>query len=206
MNIGHVIEFQKGSTFFIVLIMMGIYAQWENPTAWVYLALHGSYGFLWVLKGQLFPDRQWNRNVSLPFAMIGFVALCLYWIAPFLLTSRNTQAPYWLITASIILFVFGVFLNFTADMQKFTSLKLRPDHLITEGIWSITRNPNYLGELLIYLSFAMLSMHWLSFVILLLWVLLYWLPNMHKKDRSLSRYPGFTQYKKSSRLFIPFIF
>jgi hypothetical protein len=35
---------------------------------------------------------------------------------------------------------------------------------------------------------------------------LLWLPNMYKKDKSLSRYPGLPAYKRKSKLFIPFLF
>jgi steroid 5-alpha reductase family enzyme len=143
---------------------------------------------------------------SIFFALIGTAALCLYWIAPLLLTAYDVHAPYWLIAVCIIVYSFGIFLHFNADMQKYVSLKINPNHLITEGLWSITRNPNYLGELFVYLSFATLSMHWLSFIILSVWIIFYWLPNMRKKDLSLSRYPEFQQYKLNTHLFIPFIY
>jgi steroid 5-alpha reductase family enzyme len=206
MRLRHLIEIHKMSTLFVVLLMMAIYDQWDNPTAWVYLALHGSYGLLWGLKGKYFPDRQWDRPASISFMVISAISLCLYWVAPFLLTSRNVHAPLWFIAVCIVVFQMGIFLHFTADMQKFTALRLNPEQLITEGLWSKTRNPNYFGELLIYLSLAMLSMHWISYLIVSIWVLFFWVPNMRKKDRSLSRYPEFNQYKKRSRIFIPFIF
>jgi protein-S-isoprenylcysteine O-methyltransferase Ste14 len=206
MKLRHLIEIQKMSTLFVVLLMISIFDQWENPTAWVYLAIHGGYGFLWGLKGKFFPDRRWDIPASVTFMVIAVAALCLYWIAPFLLISRKVQAPHWLMAVCIIAFIFGLFLHFTADMQKFTLLRERGSHLIMDGLWSRTRNPNYLGELLIYLSFATLSMHWISYIVVLTWVIFYWLPKMREKDRSLSRYPEFYQYKKQSRLFIPFIF
>jgi steroid 5-alpha reductase family enzyme len=65
---------------------------------------------------------------------------------------------------------------------------------------------NYFGELLIYGGFGLLAMHWLPILILALWVAAFWLPNMHKKDASLSRYPDFAAYKQRSKLFIPFIY
>ncbi len=60
----------------------------------------------------------------------------------------------------------GIFLHFTGDMQKYVSLTLRHGRRVTGGLWSRTRNPNYLGELSIYLSFALFAMHWLPPVIL----------------------------------------
>ena len=81
-------------------------------------------------------------------------------------------------------------------------LSLAPG-LITGGLWSRIRNPNYLGELLIYGGFSALAMHWAPFVVLALFVGIVWIPNMLKKDKSLSRYPEFAEWKKRSWLFIP---
>lgn len=201
----HIIDPFKGGTFLVVLAMMAVYDQWRNPTAWVYLALHGTYGILWVLKSRTFGDRQWEQPVSPGFALVLVVGLALYWVAPWILTSRNVEAPPWYLGVCISLYAFGLFLHFASDMQKHTALKLRPG-LITDGLWSRTRNPNYFGELLIYLGFGLLAMHWLPLLVLGLIVAAYWIPNMRKKDRSLSRYPEFAAYRERTKLFIPFLF
>jgi protein-S-isoprenylcysteine O-methyltransferase Ste14 len=91
-------------------------------------------------------------------------------------------------------------------MQKHMWLKLRPGELLTEGLWARVRNPNYFGELLIYLSFALLAMHWLPILLLAAFVMVYWLPNMRRKDASLARYPEFAAYKRRAKLFIPLVF
>lgn len=90
-------------------------------------------------------------------------------------------------------------------MQKHVQLSLRPG-LITTGMFARCRNPNYFGELLIYLGFASLARHWAPLAALGLFVIAIWIPNMLKKDRSLARYPEFAAYKKRSALFIPFLF
>jgi protein-S-isoprenylcysteine O-methyltransferase Ste14 len=201
----HIIDPFKGVTFLVVLAMMAVYDQWHNPTAWVYLALHGTYGILWVLKSRTFGDRQWEQPASPGFALVLVIGLALYWVAPWILTSRNVEAPSWYLGVCISLYAFGLFLHFASDMQKHTALKLRPG-LITDGLWSRTRNPNYFGELLIYLGFGLLAMHWLPLLVLGLIVAAYWIPNMRKKDRSLSRYPEFAAYRERTKLFIPFLF
>jgi protein-S-isoprenylcysteine O-methyltransferase Ste14 len=183
---------------------MAIYDQWQNPTAWIYLALHGTYGLLWVLKSQLFPDRQWQQSTGLGYGLVIWASLTLYWIAPWLLTSRGIQAPAWYLGLCASLYAFGVFFHFASDMQKHSALKRQPG-LVTDGFFALCRNPNYFGELLIYLGFGLLAMHWLPLVIILLYLGLVWLPNMRKKDRSLSRYAEFTEYKNSTKLFIPFL-
>jgi steroid 5-alpha reductase family enzyme len=200
----HFIDAHKGVTFLAVLLLMAIYDQWRNPTAWVYLALHGSYGLLWVLKSRFFPDRQWEQRTGVGYALIILGGLTLYWIAPWLLTWRGVQAPGWYLGLCTSLYAFGLFFHFAADMQKHTALKFRPG-LITDGLFSLSRNPNYFGELLIYLGFGLLAMHWAPILVIALFLAVIWIPNMRKKDRSLSRYPEFQAYKERTKLFIPFL-
>lgn len=199
------IDSHKAATAFFVLMLMAIYNQWDNTTAWVYLALHGTYGFLWVLKSRIFPDRQWEQPASLAYGLVIWGGLSLYWIAPWLLMARGVHAPGPYMAFCISLYAFGLFFHFTADMQKYISLQLRPG-LITDGLFARSRNMNYFGELLIYTGFGLLAMHWAPLLVLLLWVLVIWLPNMRKKDRSLARYADFDEYRRRSRLFIPFLF
>ncbi len=184
---------------------MAIYDQWHNPTAWVYLALHGTYGILWVLKSWFFPDKHWAEPTGFGYGLVIWGGLTLYWIAPWLLTWRGVQAPPWYLAICISLNAFGLFFHFASDMQKHTALKLRPG-LVTDGLWSLSRNPNYFGELLIYLGFGLLAMHWLPLVVIALFLAVVWVPNMRKKDRSLSRYAEFAAWKTRTKLFIPFLF
>jgi protein-S-isoprenylcysteine O-methyltransferase Ste14 len=93
--------------------------------------------------------------------------------------------------------------QFAADMQKHVSLSLRPGVLITEGLWSRVRNPNYLGELCVYLGFSMVTYHWIPLVVLAAIVTGIWLPMMRRKDRSLSRYPEFEIYRARTKLLVP---
>jgi protein-S-isoprenylcysteine O-methyltransferase Ste14 len=62
-----------------------------------------------------------------------------------------------------------------------------------------------LGELLIYLSFALLAMHWLPLVILAAFVAVVWVPNMRRKDHSLARYPDYAAYRARSKWLIPWV-
>lgn len=200
------IDSHKAVTFLIVLGLMAWFKQWDNPTAWVYLALHGTYGILWVLKSRIFPDKQWQEDKGLFYGLYIWAGLSLYWIAPFIITSQNVQAPAWLLGLAISLYTLGIFLHYTADMQKHVQLKYNPGQLIEDGLMAGTRNINYFGELLIYLGFGMLAMHWIPLAVIALYLVIVWFPNMLKKDKSLARYPGFAEYKRKSKLFIPFLF
>lgn len=200
------IDFHKGITFLVLLAMMAWFGRWENVTAWVYLALHGTYGLLWVLKSRIFPDKEWEKDKGPAYALLIVTGLSTYWIAGLLINWQNVQAPAWLIGLCVSINIFGVFFHFVSDMQKHVQLKYHPGHLITDGLFSRSRNINYFGELLIYLGFALLAMHWLPLVILAGFVFGFWLERMRHKDRSLARYPEFEAYRKKSKLFIPFLF
>jgi protein-S-isoprenylcysteine O-methyltransferase Ste14 len=199
------IDMHKGATGLAVLAMMGAFDQWANSTAWIYLALHGTYGLLWVLKSRIYPDKSWERPASLGRGLVIWFGLTLYWITPWMITSAGVHAPYPLLAGATSLFVIGVFLHFTTDMQKHTALTMRPEHLITTGMMARTRNLNYFGELLIYLALALLAMHWLPLLVLLAFVVFVWIPNMRRKDRSLARYLEFDAYRRRTKWFIPFV-
>ena len=199
------IDSHKGATFIYILSLMYIYQNTFNINLYIYLALHGSYGILWILKSKLFPDKQWESKCSIWYGLLIWFGLSLYWIAPYLIITQNIQPPNWYIAMCISMYIFGVFFHFTSDMQKFIQLKYHPNNLITDVMFSRIRNINYLGELLIYLGFSLLAMHWAPIIALISFIIIIWIPNMIKKDKSLSKYENFEDYKKRTNIFFPFI-
>jgi protein-S-isoprenylcysteine O-methyltransferase Ste14 len=201
----HFIDSHKCATAFVVLAMIGIHGAWDNPTAWVYLGLHGTYGFLWAWKSRVFGDSQWEKPCHPLYGIGIWGLLSLYWIAPWVITSRDVRVVPWFLGICVAMWGIGVFLHFAADMHKHVHLQLRPGTLFTGGLWARVRNPNYLGELLIYLGFSLLALHWVPLAALATAIATIWIPNMIRKDRSLSRYPEFADYKARSKLLIPFV-
>ena len=89
-------------------------------------------------------------------------------------------------------------LDLTAEQQK-----LFPN-LLTTKLWSHCRNPNYFGELLIYGSFCLLPRHWVPCAWLACMVGIYWMYNMHLKEKSLARFgKEFEEYRARSGFFFP---
>lgn len=199
----HFIDAHKGLTPLVIVAMMGVYDAWDVRNAWTYLALHGTYGLLWVLKSRAFPDRSWEERTGIPYGLAIWLGLSLYWIAPWLIVSQRIQAGSSYTAVCISVYVLGVFLHFAADMQKHTALQSQPGVLITDGLFARTRNPNYLGELCIYMGFGALAKHWLPGVVILLFVVAVWIPNIRKKERSLARYPEFAAYRARTGLLFP---
>jgi protein-S-isoprenylcysteine O-methyltransferase Ste14 len=206
MKLKYFIDTNKGITFIAILSMMAIYHQWQNPTAWIYLALHGTYGLLWVLKSSLFPDASWERKTSLWFGVFSWFSLVLYWFPAWWIMWKGVIAPPWLLALAVSLNLFGTFFVFAGDMQKHTAINLAPGKLITTGLFSLSRNINYFGEFLVYIAFAILPMSWFAFLPLAAFIITFWIPNMVHKDKVLATMPGFMEYKKATRSFFPFLF
>jgi protein-S-isoprenylcysteine O-methyltransferase Ste14 len=63
-----------------------------------------------------------------------------------------------------------------------------------------------IGETLIFAAFAKLAMTWFALIPLAAFILFYWIPNMIRKDKLRAAIPGFQDYKKKTRSFLPFVF
>ena len=205
LSIGTFINAHKILVTPVVLGFMWFYRNWSTE-AFVYLALHGTYSLLWLLKQTYFPDRRFAERVPLWIGLgLVFVPLAGYYLAPYLLISQRPTLPPYVFAIVLLLYVTGVFFHYVSDAQKFYILRERKG-LIEDGLFARTRNPNYLGEILIYLSFAIMSEHWIPFVVLGAWVFGFFARNMLRKDRSLARHPGFAEYKRRTGLLIPRVF
>jgi len=205
-----VINFQKTGTFFYILLLMNYYQNF-SVAACVYLALHGMYGFCWMLKHFAFPDRSWEKKVTIGGGLMAFVlVLGLYWVFPYLLISGilgpdQKMASLTVLTAAISLHTLGVVIMMTADCQKYFTLKYHQG-LIREGLFKYIRHPNYLGEIMLYASYAMIVQHWIPWAILAwVWIGVF-LINILQKEASMSRYPEWADYKKKSGMLIPKLF
>jgi steroid 5-alpha reductase family enzyme len=186
----------------VVAGLMWFYDNWSTE-AFLYLALHGTYGVLWLLKSRLFPDRRFDEVQ--PFwigALFVFLPLSSYYVAPYLLISRHITLSPPLFGVVVSCYTLGIFLHYVSDAQKYYTLHERKG-LITEGLFSRIRNPNYLGEILIYSAYAAMALHWLPWLILAAWVGGLFIRNMVAKDRSLARYPDFASYKQKTGLVFP---
>ena len=201
----HFIDSHKGATAPAVFFLIWHFGQWDNATAWIYLAIHGAYGIMWVLKSAIFPDKTWEAKCSIWYGLYIWGGLSMYWISPWIIMSTPIENSPMYLGIIVSMFALGVFFHYAADMQKHAYLTLNPGNLITDGLMARCRNTNYFGELLIYLSFALMSHHWLPVAVLIAFMAIIWLPNMRRKDKSLSRYPEYAEYKKRSSLLIPFI-
>jgi steroid 5-alpha reductase family enzyme len=204
MKLSLAINAHKGSTFAVVLMLMWYFNNYTLGP-WIYLALHGSYGLLWIFKDRTYPDKQWEKTVSIHYGALVFVSLALYWIPAYLVASFTELPPPWVLSLAVAMNAVGLVLHFGSDAQKHYTLLYR-EGLITEGFFARSRNTNYLGEAMIYLSFAIVSYNPLGFTGIAAFLAGVFIPNMIRKDKSLSRYPEFSAYKKRAGFFFPSLF
>jgi len=202
-----VINFQKGGTFFFLGFLIWWYGN-TSTAAWIYLALHGTYGLVWLVKDLAFPDPNWQIRITIGGGINAFLGvLGWYWVFGWLLISGTVRPVYPLpdniwFALCISLCMLGSVIMIAADAQKYFTLRVKRG-LITDGMHRFIRHPNYLGEMMIYGSFALMVWHWLP-VVVLAWV---WLGlfsvNMVMKEASMSRYPEWAAYKKRTWWLVP---
>lgn len=198
-----VINFQKGATVLWVSFLMWYFSD-TSVQAWVYLGLHGTYGIAWLMKDMVFPDPNWQKRITFGGALNALVfVLGPYWIFPFLLISGIAQGASlpWL-TLAIAIHTLGLSIMLVADAQKFYTLRYKRG-LITDGMYRFMRHPNYLGEMMVYASFAVVVWHWLPWLILAaIWSLLFQ-TNMRMKEASMARYPEWPAYRARTGMVLP---
>ena len=205
-KIAWVINLHKFLTPFVVALLMIRYHNYSTAD-WVYLALHGSYGFCWLLKHVVFPDPKWETRATFGGGAVVFMLLAAYWVAPYLLisdvlgTNRPTPSN-GLIAFCIALFTVGLMIMVATDCQKRFTLRYRRG-LIADGMFRYVRHPNYLGEMMLYSAYALLVQHWIPWAILAYFWTTLFLVNMLVIEASISRYPEWAEYKARTGMLLP---
>jgi protein-S-isoprenylcysteine O-methyltransferase Ste14 len=203
LKLRHIVNLQKGGTLFFVLWLMSCFNNYSLG-CWLYLGLHGTYGFVWLIKDYAFADKAFDVYTSFVAIATTFGILALYWTLPVMqVAGFGIQDPSPLrIAVCIALFGLGVTLMIGADAQKTFTLR-HFKGLISDGLFTYTRNPNYLGEVMIYLSFAVCIGRIQAYAILVsVWSVLF-MTRMYAKDLSLATKKGWATYQQRSWLLLP---
>jgi protein-S-isoprenylcysteine O-methyltransferase Ste14 len=201
LKISWVINFHKVVTLFIILGMMAYFSNFSTA-AWVYLGLHGIYGYCWLVKDFGFRDASFESRVTYGGALMAYLLLVgWYWLFPYFFLTREQAPSNVLLFAAIAIHTWGITWMIAADCQKYFQLKYRKG-LVTNGMFRYTRNPNFFGETLIYAAYALLAGHWLTWIVFA-YAVLYFYTRMLVKDGSISRYPEWESYQAESSRLIP---
>merc|ERR1719330_1421389 len=111
-----------------------------------------------------------------------------------------------LVGLGLMFYLIGFFYHFCSDIQKYFVLKhQQPRSLIADGVFAHTRNPNYFGEVMIYIGYGLWSCSYIVIPIFVsAWLIIFW-PNMLAKEASMSRYPQHVAWKSRTGFMIPWL-
>ncbi len=99
------------------------------------------------------------------------------------------------------IYTFGNVLMLCTDLQKFIVLKYKKG-LIDDYFMARNRNTNYLGEILIYLTFGIANGRLEGYIILGIAWFIFFGTRIYMKDLSLSRKHGYEKYRQNSYIIL----
>ncbi|MBD2164834.1 DUF1295 domain-containing protein [Calothrix membranacea FACHB-236] len=173
----------------------------------IYLCLHISYCLWWLLEQWFYPQRRQIFNEPIGISGFLFTLLfvgVLYALPGYLAFTNPVPLSITATAIALPLYTFGTLINATADVQKLTA-KDYGAGLVRDGIWRFSRNINYFGDLLRYLSFSVVSGSPWAYLLPGIVFAIY-LQRLSQKEQSMSaKYPDYEDYQKSSARLIPFI-
>ena len=149
--------------FYIIGLMF--YYDNFSDAMFYYLILHGSYGVMWYLKDTVFPDPSFQAKMTIVSAGLTWAGVLGPYLVPaYRLASRqaDNNVSFERAIICIILYIFGLVIMLLADSQKYYTLKYKKG-LISDGLMKYTRNPNYLGEIMLYGAFVVLVNDMISY-------------------------------------------
>jgi len=195
----------KVLTIVLLLVLAAVIGMHDMRQV-IYLSLHISYCLWWLLEQWLFTERR-RQLFSEPVGLVGFAFALLFigvlYSLPGLLAFLNPVpiAPA-AVALALGLFSFGSLINASADVQK-TTAKAMGAGLVSDGIWRRVRHVNDLGDLLRYLSFAVVAGNGWAYLVPGL-VLLIDLQRIGAKEAQMaSKYPEFRAYQQRSARLLP---
>ena len=123
----------------------------------------GAFLFIRIMLHKV--DRRFNDIKKSPLSFIITWHLSATWtfltiVAALCAITSSQQQPLFIIDMIFILmWLLGFFCEFFADLQKFRFKKKKSDlPFINSGLWSYSRHPNYLGEIVMWFAIAGLAL------------------------------------------------
>lgn len=122
----HVVNLFKGATFPFVVLLMVIFKNYSLGM-YLYLALHGSYGIIWILKDAFFPDKSFDNKATFGSLAVVTFLLIMYWMMPvFIASGIAIQNPSNIrVATAVFIYAIGAVLMIGSDGQKNFMLKYR---------------------------------------------------------------------------------
>ncbi len=109
-----------------------------------------------------------------------------------------------------VIFLTGFYFEMMADAQvdRFRKDPTNKDKLLTSGLWSISRHPNYFGEALIWWGISLFAVNvsggWITLISpVLMTVILRYITGVPPMEKRMEGRPGWDAYKNDTPVFVP---
>lgn len=201
------INVAKVTTILCLIALTLIYGVHDQRQV-IYLCLHVSYCCWWLIEQWLFPQRCqqiFTGKVALPLFLFALLFTGVFYALPGYLAFTNPgPITYTAVAIALPLYIFGSLINTAADVQKMTAKSMGAS-LVNDGIWRSVRHVNYLGDLMRYSSFSVVSGSLWAFLLPGVIVLLYIQRILQKEQSMAIKYPEFATYQQSTSRLLPWL-
>jgi steroid 5-alpha reductase family enzyme len=137
-------------------------------------------------------------------------------VSPMLYRYMNGATDVVVPLVGMVISVFGLILEATADRQKSAQKKANPDMVATEGLFRLVRCPNYLGEILFWTGVLVSGLtayegfgQWLMAILAYLCIVYIMFNGAQRLEkRQMARYgsqSAYTDYANRTPIILPFI-
>ena len=168
-----------GTVAYFVMIGLAVYITIDNSSLLILSKIIAAMVLVWALRLGLFllirvfrvgEDKRFSEAKKSFFKFLMFFSLSALWVflttanaLTLILNNPDINGVLFLGIGGII-WVIGFLFEVIADEQKRQFRRKDSNHgqFITTGLWSISRHPNYFGEILIWIGMAVISFPVLS--------------------------------------------
>ncbi len=140
--------------------------------------------------------------------LIFLIIFLIVWIADSFVFKYSTfltqYVPNYIrVPIALIVLVISGLLAWTGLKIVFRETRDEPQ-VITTGVFSIVRHPIYLGSILLYLGFILLSLSLLSFLVWILIIVFYYMISRYEEKLLIQRFgSAYEEYKKKVPMLFP---
>lgn len=147
------------------------------------------------------------QKFLLPFVLANTVGLA--YCLPLYFAIRRPEPLGPIDGVAVAIYLVGTAFHFGGDYQK-RRFKLKPENqgrLLDKGFWAVSRHPNYFGDFLIYVSFAVIGASIWGWIGPLLNLLQYVFDAIPKNEKwAAERYgPAWEAYHARTKAFVPYL-
>eukprot|EP01084_Bolivina_argentea_P180484 311812_1 len=204
-RIASAINVHKLSTMFIHIWCVIYFNRLESFNSVIHSACYCLFATQWILTTHTNRAGLYQEKVPISQGVITFVFLSVHHYLPaFYINYFGIDASPLMVSISMMVCMGGMWLVSNADAQKHYTL-INKKGLIMTDLWSLSRNINYFGELLVYVGLTLFTKNIVFVIIYNAFMVLTWTTFIGKKEKSLSRYKEWKEYSENTAKIIPFV-